>query len=248
YLRGVAFVQIPTSLLAQVDASVGGKTAVNHRAGKNLIGTFYQPRLVVADPVVLRTLPKRELRSGLAEIVKHGMVLSAPYFHRMEELMPALLRRDVEALTEAVAGSCQLKAAVVAADERESGERALLNYGHTFGHALEAVTAFRRFRHGEAVSLGMEMAASLACDLGLLAPEAAAAQRRLLQAAGLPVALRGRPPCNTAQLLDAMRYDKKVARGRLRFVLARGIGRGEVRADVPEATVSAVCDRFLSGS
>lgn len=245
YLRGVAFVQVPTSLLAQVDASVGGKTAVNHPAGKNLIGSFYQPRLVVIDPHVLQTLPRRELRSGLAEMIKHGVILDANYFQSLEATMPLLLRRDPEALTDAILGSCRLKAGIVATDEREAGLRALLNYGHTFGHALEAVTGFRRYKHGEAVSIGMEMAAMLAQQIGVLAEGEADRQRALLRAAGLPVALRGRMAFNTEALLTAMQMDKKVSGGRNRFVLARRIGEGFVASDVPPDAVRAVCERFL---
>lgn len=247
YLRGVSLVQVPTSLLAQVDASVGGKTAVNHPSGKNLVGTFYQPRLVVIDPGVLDTLPVRELRAGLAEMIKHGVILDGAYLTLLEANLPALLRRDHAAMTTAVVGSCALKAAVVAADEREAGRRALLNYGHTFGHALEAATAFRRYKHGEAVSIGMEMAARLAQDLGMLSREDAGRQHRLLDAAGLPTRLRGRLPFTAADLLQAMQLDKKVAQGRLRYVLPEGIGCGRVRDDVATPAVAAVLDRFLSG-
>lgn len=248
YLRGVSFVQIPTSLLAQVDASVGGKTAVNHPAGKNLVGAFHQPRLVVIDPLVLDTLPARELRCGLAEMIKHGVILSADYFLELEEQMSALLRRNKDALTAAVAGSCELKAAIVAADEREAGRRALLNYGHTFGHAIEALTGFGRYKHGEAVSLGMEMAAMLAQDLGMLSAEDADRQRALLQAAGLPVRLRGALGFDCDALLAAMRHDKKVQHGRLRLVLPCRIGEGRVVGDVPEEAVRNICDRFLAPS
>lgn len=246
YLRGVSFVQVPTSLLAQVDASVGGKTAVNHPAGKNLIGAFHQPRLVVIDPAVLDTLPARELRSGLAEMIKHGVVLDGAYFTLLEQRMPELLRRDREAMTAAIVGSCALKAAVVVADEREAGRRALLNYGHTFGHALEAVTRFTRYTHGEAVALGMEMAARLAVQLGMLSAADAERQRALLQAAGLPVRLRGAAGFGTSELLAAMTHDKKVARGQVRFVLPRCLGSGEVVEDVPMSLVAAVCEAFLT--
>jgi len=245
YLRGVSFIQVPTSLLAQVDASVGGKTAVNHRAGKNLVGCFHQPRLVVIDPCVLETLPKREVGAGLAEMVKHGVILDADYFARLERGMPRLRTLDRDELSEAIAGSCALKASVVAADERETGRRALLNYGHTFGHALETVTCYRRYKHGEAVALGMEMAAMLSRDLGLLSQEDALRQRQLLRAAGLPVAVKPGGQISVDRLLAAMEHDKKVARGRLRFVLATRIGAGVVADDIPIDAVRSVCRRFL---
>ncbi len=245
YLRGVSFIQVPTSLLAQVDASVGGKTAVNHPAGKNLIGTFYQPRLVVIDPAVLSSLSAREMRSGLAEMIKHGVILDDGYFASLERAMPALLRNDLDAMTEAIAGSCRLKAEVVASDERESGRRALLNYGHTFGHALETVTHFRRYKHGEAVSIGMEMAAAVAQSLGILSGADAARQAALLREAGLPTRIRGKFPSTVAGVMGAMELDKKVAAGRVRFVLADRIGHGGVHGDVPREVVEDVCRRFL---
>jgi 3-dehydroquinate synthase len=245
YLRGVSFIQVPTSLLAQVDASVGGKTAVNHRAGKNLVGCFHQPRLVVIDPCVLETLPRREVGAGLAEMVKHGVILDASYFIRLESGMRRLRALDQDELTEAIAGSCALKASVVAADEREAGRRALLNYGHTFGHALETVTCYRRYKHGEAVALGMEMAAMLSQDLGLLSHEDALRQRELLRAAGLPVAVKRASHITVDGLLAAMEHDKKVVRGRLRFVLAKRIGAGFVADDIPVDAVRSVCRRFL---
>lgn len=248
YLRGVSFVQVPTSLLADVDASVGGKTAVNHPAGKNLIGTFYQPKLVAIDPSVLKTLPLRELRAGLAEMIKHGVILDASYFDLLHQQMSLILKRDQDALTSAILGSCKIKAAIVAADEKEAGPRAFLNYGHTFGHALEAVTHYRRYKHGEAVSLGMEMAAALSQSLGILSASDALRQRDLLSAAGLPVQLNGKIEYTADDLLAAMAHDKKVSHGHVRFVLAEKIGKGCIKGDISLDAVRDICVRYLTAT
>ena len=230
YMRGLPFVQLPTTLLAQVDASVGGKTAIDHPRAKNLIGAFHQPRLVITDPETLVTLPDREFRSGLAEVVKHGVVLDADYFADIEANVEKILRRDLPTLEHIIAGSCRLKARIVEADEREGDSRALLNYGHTVGHALEAVTDYSRWLHGEAVSLGMVAAGRLAQRLGVAIRDVADRPLRLLRAFGLPVTFDGPAP---DAILEAMGRDKKVRDGKLPFVLAPRIGEGLLSFDVP---------------
>ncbi|OGK80748.1 MAG: 3-dehydroquinate synthase [Candidatus Rokubacteria bacterium GWC2_70_16] len=241
YMRGVSFVQVPTTLLAQVDASIGGKTAIDHPRAKNLIGAFHQPRLVAVDPAVLLTLPEREFRSGLAEVIKHGIVLDAPYFADLEASLPALLARDLPTLTRIVAGSCRIKASVVERDEHETELRAVLNYGHTIGHALEAVTGFERWTHGEAVALGIAAAARLAERLGIGGSDATARQTRLLQAAGLPVRGSGAAP---AAVVEALARDKKARDGRVPFVLAPRIGAFQLVFDVPQEAVLATLDEL----
>ena len=233
-MRGVNFVQLPTTLLAQVDASIGGKTAIDHPRAKNLVGAFHQPRLVLVDPVTLTTLPEREFRSGLAEVVKHGVVLDADYFADLETCRGALLARDIETLTRVVAGSCRLKANVVERDEQEAELRAVLNYGHTIGHAVEAVTGYARWTHGEAVSLGMAAEARLAERLGVASRETADRQIELLRAVGLPVRDSGAAP---SAVLEALGRDKKAREGRVPFVLAPEIGRFTVVFDVPREAV-----------
>jgi 3-dehydroquinate synthase len=234
YMRGVNFVQLPTTLLAQVDASIGGKTAIDHPRAKNLVGAFHQPRLVLVDPAALTTLPEREFRSGLAEVIKHGIVLDADYFADLEKSLGALLARDIETLTRVVAGSCRLKANVVERDEQESELRAVLNYGHTIGHAVEAVTGYARWTHGEAVSLGIAAEARLAERLGIGSRETAVRQIELLRAVGLPVRDSGAAPL---AVLEALGRDKKAREGRVPFVLAPAIGRFIVVFDVPQETV-----------
>ncbi|MBV9863004.1 MAG: 3-dehydroquinate synthase [Alphaproteobacteria bacterium] len=236
-LRGIDFVQIPTTLLAQVDSSVGGKTAINAAAGKNLIGAFYQPRLVLADTATLATLAARELRAGYAEIAKYGLIRDAGFFAWLEAEGAAVRGLDPAALTRAITTSCRMKAAIVAADERETGdERALLNFGHTFGHALEAETGFGdALLHGEAVALGMVLAFDFAARLALV-PEAEAARvRRHLNGAGLPTELRalGLAGCNDDRLLGHMAKDKKVRDGRIALILPRRIGEAFVMRDAP---------------
>lgn len=232
YMRGIRFVQVPTTLLAQVDSSVGGKTGVNHGAGKNLIGAFHQPSVVVADTEVLRTLPPRELSAGLAEILKHGLLADAEYFAQVEALTPRLVGRDVDALGGVIARSCEIKAAIVARDELESGDRALLNLGHTFGHAIEAMAGYGRWLHGEAVGCGLCLAADLSRRLGLVEAGDVARVERAVAAAGLPTRIEG---FARTTALATMRGDKKAAAGQIRFVLLARIGQAIQREVPPEA-------------
>lgn len=226
YLRGMAFVQVPTTLLAQVDSSVGGKVGVNLRAGKNLVGAFHQPRLVLCDLDTLRTLPMREYRAGLAEVIKYGIIYDAALFGRLERDLPELLRRVPGPLASVIARCCEIKAEVVSQDETEAGLRAILNFGHTIGHALEAISRYGRYLHGEAISIGQVAAARLSVRLlGLPEPDEGRI-RRLFQRAGLPVELRLSKP-QRKRLLAAMQLDKKVSGGQVRFVLARHIGQVE---------------------
>ena len=234
YMRGVHFVQLPTTLLAQVDASIGGKTAIDHPRAKNLIGAFHQPRLVLADTGALQTLPEREYRSGLAEVIKHGIVLDAAYFDEVERSAAALAKREPETLERIVAGSCRLKASVIERDEQEAELRHVLNYGHTIGHAIEAVTGYARFAHGEAVSLGMVAEAGVAERLGLAATETRARQVHLLETMGLPVREVGEAP---ERVIEAMARDKKGKEGRVPFVLAPEIGRFRIVFDVPKPVI-----------
>lgn len=236
YMRGVPFVQVPTTLLAQVDSSVGGKTAINHPAGKNMIGAFYQPLRVVCDLSVLDTLPQNELRAGLAEVIKYGPIADAAFFVWLEEHMPALLAREIPALTYAVKRSCEIKAWVVGQDEKESGLRAILNFGHTFGHAIEAGMGYGEWLHGEAVGCGMVMAADLSCRLGLISADDHARIRRLIESAGLP--MRG-PKLGEDRYLELMRVDKKAEDGDIRFVLIDGMGKARMQA-APEPLVRDV--------
>ncbi|HUM18496.1 MAG TPA: 3-dehydroquinate synthase [Candidatus Nitrosotalea sp.] len=237
YMRGMNFVQVPTTLLAQVDASIGGKTAIDHPRGKNLIGAFYQPRVVIVDPVTLTTLPDREFRSGLAEVIKHGIVLDAAYFRELEAGIPPLLARDLPTLERVVAGSCRLKAQVVERDEQEAELRWVLNYGHTIGHALEAATGFRRWAHGEAVSLGIVAESRLAKRLGIGSADTADRQVRLLSAVGLPV--KGLQVDPTT-VMDALTRDKKSRDGSVSFVFAPEIGSFRIVPDVPSDAVLQV--------
>ncbi|NLD68342.1 MAG: 3-dehydroquinate synthase [Limnobacter sp.] len=230
YQRGVDFVQVPTTLLAQVDSSVGGKTAINHPLGKNMIGAFHQPRLVVADVGTLRTLPRRELSAGLAEMIKHGAIADPGYLAALERDMPALLRCEAAPMAAAIARSCEIKAEVVAADEREAGRRAILNFGHTFGHAIEAGMGFGNWLHGEAVGTGMLMAAELSRRLSLLDEAACARLHAAVAAAGLPLRAPGWP---AERWLELMSVDKKAEQGTPKFVLLDGLG-GTVVRRVPE--------------
>ena len=234
--RGVAFAQIPTTLLAQVDSSVGGKTAINAPQGKNLIGLFHQPSIVIADTDVLKTLPKRELLAGYAEVVKYGVLGDRTFFEWLESNGANALAGNNDAITHAVAHSCQMKADIVSRDERETGERALLNLGHTFGHALEAATGYSdRLLHGEGVAIGMALAFRLSVKLGLCPGQDCDRAIRHLSAAGLPSSIADIPgPRPTADILIAhMSHDKKVKDGRVNFVLLRGIGEAFVTEDVP---------------
>jgi 3-dehydroquinate synthase len=235
WMRGIAFVQLPTTLLAMVDSSVGGKTAVDLPQGKNLVGAFHQPAAVIADTDTLATLPPRELRAGLAEVVKYGAIRDPAFFAWLERHVEPLLARDPAALAEAVERSCRHKAAIVARDEYEQGERALLNFGHTFGHALETASGYGELLHGEAVAIGMVMAARLAAALGHAPPEDAERLAHLLARLGLPLFPRG--PVDPQQLLDLMRLDKKTVSGKLRLILWRGLGRAEAMSGVADADI-----------
>lgn len=233
YQRGVNFIQIPTTLLAQVDSSVGGKTGVNHPQGKNMIGAFYQPRCVLADTDTLSTLPEREVKAGLAEVIKYGLIVDAPFFQWLEDNNEAVLALAAEQLLQVIKTCCEIKADVVARDERESGVRALLNLGHTFGHAIETVSGYGNLLHGETVAMGMVMAADLSHRLGWIDAGAAARVRAVLeQSYGMPVV----PPADITveQYLDLMASDKKAEAGRIRFVLLKGIGDAVLSADVEQ--------------
>jgi 3-dehydroquinate synthase len=241
YLRGLAFVQIPTTLLAQVDSSVGGKVGVNLPAGKNLVGAFHQPRLVLCDLGTLASLPDREYRAGLAEVIKYGIIYDAALFRRLERDLDRLLERDPAILGPIVARCCEIKAEVVGQDETESGLRAILNFGHTLGHAIEAITAYGRYLHGEAISVGQVAAALLSAKLrGLPAPEVDRI-RELFVRAGLPVTVR-LDAARRQRLFEAMRLDKKVSGGEIKFVLADRIGAVAWGQRVPDAEVHQVLD------
>jgi 3-dehydroquinate synthase len=237
YQRGVPYIQVPTTLLAQVDSAVGGKTAINHPGGKNMIGAFYQPLAVVSDTDTLATLPPRELAAGLAEVIKYGLIRDAAFFDWLEANMGRLVRREPEVLAYAIERSCANKSEVVALDERETGPRALLNFGHTFGHAIESGTGYGTWLHGEAVGTGMLLAARLSQRLGLLAAEDVKRLAAVLRAAGVPL----KPPAlGTERFLELMGHDKKVEGGRIRFVLLKRIGEAFVSAEVPRATLTEV--------
>lgn len=242
YQRGVPFIQVPTTLLSQVDSSVGGKTAINHPLGKNMIGAFHQPKLVLADTAVLNTLPDRELRAGLAEVIKYGLIRDLPFLEWIETHMDRLLARDPDALAEAVERSCRNKAEVVAADETEQGERATLNLGHTFGHAIETGLGYGEWLHGEAVAAGAIMAADLSRRLGWLSDADVARIVRVHAQAGLPVL---GAPLGVERYLELMSHDKKVADGQLRLVLLEAVGRAVISAGATTeqigATIEACC-------
>ena len=246
YQRGVDYVQVPTTLLAQVDSSVGGKTGVNHPGGKNLIGAFHQPRAVIADTDTLATLPPREFRAGLAEVIKYGLIADAGFPGWIEAHLDALLRLDGAALAHAIRRSCEIKAEIVAEDEREHGRRALLNLGHTFGHAIETATGYGEWLHGEAVGTGMLMAADLSCRLGWIGAADVVRIRTLLERAGLPVAA---PSIGAARALELMGMDKKVLAGRIRLVLMRKVGEGVVSGDyAADALQSTLAAHFGAAS
>ena len=242
YMRGVPFVQVPTTLLSQVDSSVGGKTAINHPMGKNMIGAFYQPQLVVCDLTTLDTLPARELSAGLAEVIKYGPIADMQFLAWLEDNMDALLARDRKALSHAVKRSVEIKAWVVGQDEKESGLRAILNFGHTFGHAMEAGMGYGNWLHGEGVAAGMVMAAELSCRLGMVDQAFVQRLRRLIERAGLPV--QGAvidAKDNAGRYLELMRVDKKSEAGEIRFVLIDGPGKAVMRS-APDALVREVID------
>jgi 3-dehydroquinate synthase len=242
YLRGVPFVQVPTSLLAQVDASIGGKVGINHPRGKNLLGAFYQPLLVLTDPATLLTLPARQRTEGWAEVIKHGVALDAGYFATLEREAKPLLALEPEPLTRIISGSVSLKASVIEADERErdGGRRHLLNYGHTIGHAIESVAGYGLWLHGEAVAAGMMAEATLGLRLGITSPELVTRQAALLARYGLPTRVEG---LSASALLFACLWDKKVRGGRTRWVLPTELGQATLVADVAEADIrSALLD------
>ncbi|HEX3717663.1 MAG TPA: 3-dehydroquinate synthase [Verrucomicrobiae bacterium] len=226
YLRGIPFVQVPTSLLAQVDSSVGGKVGVNLKAGKNLVGAFHQPRFVLCDLAALATLSAREFRAGLAEVIKYGIIYDAPLFAQLERDLPLLLKRDPKILAGVVARCCEIKAEVVQHDERETGLRAILNFGHTIGHAIEAISGYGKYLHGEAISIGQVAAAKLSARALDFPRNEAARIERVFASAGLPTAIK-LPPTRRRALIEAMRLDKKVSGGEIKFVLARRIGEVE---------------------
>ena len=238
YQRGVPFIQLPTTLLAMVDSSVGGKTGVNHPLGKNMIGAFHQPVCVVADLSLLDTLPRREYAAGVAEVIKYGLICDAPFFAWLEDNIDALMARDADVLAEAVYRSCENKAKVVAEDEREGGRRAILNLGHTFGHAIETAEGYGSWLHGEAVAAGMSLALSLSVALGWLDDGVRQRADSLMQRAGLPIV----PPSsmNVDQFLQLMGRDKKVIDGRLRLVLLEGLGQAVVSDQATVAQISEV--------
>lgn len=236
FMRGIPFIQIPTSLVAQVDSSVGGKTGVNLPAGKNIIGSFHQPCAVIIDMTLLRTLPDRELREGIAEVIKHGVIADPDLFTYLEEKVEAIRGKDLDALVTPVLRSCEIKSAVVAEDEREHGKRAILNYGHTFGHAIETVTRYERYLHGEAVALGMCAAGAMARDLGMAGEDFVARQRACCAAYGLPTSW---PELPLEEAVAALRQDKKARAGRLTFILASGMGSVVQRNDIDEERMRA---------
>ena len=238
YQRGVQFIQVPTTLLAQVDSSVGGKTAVNHPLGKNMIGAFYQPQAVLIDTQTLHTLPARELSAGLAEVVKYGLICDEPFYRWLQADMPKLLAREEAALAEAIERSCAIKARVVAEDEREAGLRAILNLGHTFGHAIETAQGYGSWLHGEAVAAGMVLAARLSANRGWLATSEVEALQKLLVTMQLPV----EPPADMspATFIELMGLDKKVIDGRMRLILLRSLGAATIVDDVSEDELSTL--------
>jgi 3-dehydroquinate synthase len=241
YLRGIAFVQVPTTLLAQVDSSVGGKVGVNLNAGKNLVGAFYQPRLVACDLDTLKTLPDREFRAGLAEVIKYGIIYDAKLFAQIERDFPKLLKREPKMLAAVIARCCEIKAEVVGKDETEDGPRAILNFGHTIGHAIEAVSGYGRFLHGEAIAIGQVAAARISHSLLGLPERDLERIVRMFRCAGLPTAVKlraGRRP----KLFATMRLDKKVSGGEIKFVLARKIGRVEYGHKIPAAAIEQALD------
>jgi 3-dehydroquinate synthase len=243
YLRGVPFIQVPTTLLAQVDSSVGGKTGINHPLGKNMIGAFYQPMVVLADTATLDTLPDREVSAGLAEVIKYGLIRDEAFFGWLEQNIEKLRCRDSDAVAYAVHHSCRTKAEVVAADEREGGIRALLNLGHTFGHAIESGMGYGNWLHGEAVAAGTVLAADLSRRMGWLSEDDVERIRALFRRAGLPDVA---PNLGAEAYLNMMGLDKKVEEGRLRFVLLRRIGEGVVTGNVPNEMVTAALGGYVT--
>jgi len=239
YLRGIPFVQVPTTLLAQVDSSVGGKVGVNLKAGKNLVGAFYQPKLVLCDLKALATLPQREFRAGLSEIIKYGIIYDGSLFTRLERDLPKLLRRATTPLGEIIARSCEIKADVVGQDETEAGLRAILNFGHTIGHGLEAISSYGKYLHGEAIAIGQVASARLSEELTGLSSQETKRIRNLFELAGLPTRVR-LTSTQRRNLFNAMKLDKKVSNGEIKFVLAQRIGKVLYGQHVPEVVVRKV--------
>jgi len=243
YQRGVPFIQVPTTLLAQVDSSVGGKTGINHPLGKNMIGAFYQPKVVLADTDTLKTLPARELSAGLAEVIKYGLIWDAEFLGWLEANMEKLRALDAQAISHAIFRSCEIKAQVVAQDEREGGIRAILNLGHTFGHAIETGMGYGNWLHGEAVAAGMVLAADASRRLGWLTDADVERTRALIRAAGLPDTA---PDLGVARYLEYMGHDKKVEAGKIRFVLLKKIGEAVITADLPRDDLAATLTHCVS--
>lgn len=246
YQRGVDFIQVPTTLLAQVDSSVGGKTGVNHPLGKNMIGAFHQPRVVLADTDTLNTLDDRQLSAGIAEVIKYGLIDDPEFFHWLEANMDALLARDPQALAYAIERSCRDKARIVAADEKESGQRALLNLGHTFGHAIETGMGYGEWLHGEGVATGMVLAAELSRDLGWVGEDEVVRIRALIEKARLPV--RAPVEITPERFLELMAVDKKVQGGQLRLVLMKALGQSVITAEATRERILGMLDAHLKGA
>jgi 3-dehydroquinate synthase len=245
YLRGLPFVQVPTTLLAQVDSSVGGKVGVNLKAGKNLVGAFYQPRLVLCDLNAVKTLPEREFRAGLAEVIKYGIIYDAKLFARLEHNLPKILKRDPKLLAAVVARCCEIKAEVVGRDETDDGQRAILNFGHTIGHAIENISGYGKFLHGEAIAIGQVAAAKISHKILGLPERDAARIENVFSRAGLPVQT-GMKPSKRQKLLAAMRLDKKVSGGEIKFVLAKKIGKVVWNQRVPENVIHDALDEIVN--
>ena len=245
YLRGIAFVQVPTTLLAQVDSSVGGKVGVNLKAGKNLVGAFYQPRLVLCDLDTMRTLPEREFRAGLAEVIKYGIIYDARLFAQLERDLPKLLRREPQTLAAVVARCCEIKADIVGRDETENGLRAILNFGHTIGHAIENISGYGKFLHGEAIAIGQVATAKLSSGLMGLSGDDAGRIRDLFKRAGLPTQIKLKP-AQRQKLFAAMRFYKKVSGGEIKFVVARKIGNVTWGQRVPENLLNRALDEIVN--
>lgn len=243
YMRGIGVIQVPTTLLSQVDSSVGGKTGVNHPKGKNLIGAFYQPKLVIADVSTLKSLPNTEVLCGVAEIIKYGCIASKSFFSYLQKNINRLVALNTEVVVKSVRTSCKIKAGVVADDERESGVRATLNFGHTAGHAIEAVTGYRKYPHGIAVAMGMRVAAELSLIKGGLRESEVNKIVELMEKAGLPTGVP--KSIDTGSLVRAMKHDKKVEKGTIRFALLNGIGRCEIRSDISRSEIRTALKRSI---